>query len=117
MMKRHPFFLSILTIDGITVAGTPDVEFDYQVIGVRKAFADFTPVHANTSFVPRSAAQAKNLAAALPPENVRRLIANGTLNADHSVNPLKAHRLGWDRRAGWNGPAKNTALMNIAEQD
>jgi hypothetical protein len=95
------------SLDGITVAGTPDVEFDYQVIGVRKAFADFTPIHANTSFVPRSAAEAKDLATALPTESVRRLIANGTLNTDHSVNAQTAHRLGWDQRAGWNAPAND----------
>jgi hypothetical protein len=106
------------SLDGITVAGTPDVEFDYQVIGVRKAFADFTPIHANVSFVPRSAAEAKDLAAALPAESVRRLVSNGTLNADHSVNPQTAHRLGWDQRPGWNAPAKKViAPMTIARPE
>jgi hypothetical protein len=89
------------SLDGIAVAGTPDVEFDYQVIGIRKAFADFTPIHENVSFIPRSAEQATAMAAVLPAESLRRLIDNKTLNADHTVNAQTAHRLGWDQRAGW----------------
>lgn len=41
----------------------------------------------------------------LPEESLRRLKANGTLNADGSVNAATAHRLGWDLRPGWNGPS------------
>ena len=89
------------SLQGIEIAGDSDVEFDYQVNGLRKAFADFQPIHANTVFVPESAAQMETFVAALPQESVRRLIANGTLNADRSVNAETAHRLGWDQRAGW----------------
>jgi hypothetical protein len=94
------------SLDRIVIRGSADVDFDYLVSGVRKSFEDFTPIHDNISFVPRSAAQARDLAAALPAESVRRLVANGTLNADHSVNSQTAHRLGWDQRAGWNAPAR-----------
>jgi hypothetical protein len=90
------------SLDGISIAGAPDVEFDYQVIGRRAAFADFTPIHDNESFVPRSAIHAADMAVALPAESLRRLVANGTLNADHTVNVQTAQRLGWDKHAGWN---------------
>jgi len=104
----RPVVLYCITtsLDAIEVGGDADVAFNYQVNGVRKAFADFAPIHANVSFVPESAAQAGELAAALPAESVRRLIANGTLNADRSVNAQTAHRLGWDQREGWNAAAK-----------
>jgi hypothetical protein len=94
------------TLDRIVMRGSADVDFDYTVSGVRKAFADFAPIHDNISFVPRSAADAKELVATLPPESVLRLIANGTLNADLSVNAQTAHRLGWDQRAGWNAKSR-----------
>jgi hypothetical protein len=97
------------SLSEIEIAGTVDVEFDYQVMGVRKASKDFQPIHANTSFVPRSAVDAKSLTQFLPAESVRRLKANGTLNADGSVNLDTAHRLGWDRDTGWNrGPKSGT---------
>jgi len=93
------------SLDRIEMRASADVDFDYIVSGVRKAFADFAPIHENISFVPRSAAGAANLAATLPPESVRRLIANGTLNADLTVNAQTARRLGWDQRAAWNAPS------------
>jgi len=96
------------SLDRIVMRGSADVDFDYTVSGVRKAFVDFAPIHDNISFVPHSAAEAKDLAASLPPESVRRLIANGSLNADLSLNAQTAHRLGWDQRAGWN--AKSTEV-------
>ncbi|HET6545138.1 MAG TPA: hypothetical protein VFG55_00145 [Rhodanobacteraceae bacterium] len=102
------------SLDGITVAGNADIEFDYIVIGVRKAFADYAPIHDNTVFIPRSAAEGKELAANLPPESVRRLIANGTLNADLSVNAQTAHRLGWDQRMGWNAPPRRIEHASLS---
>ncbi|HJT98076.1 MAG TPA: hypothetical protein VJ696_07140, partial [Rhodanobacteraceae bacterium] len=92
------------SLDAIEVAGSADVEFDYQVNGVRKAFADFEPVVANTDFIPETASD-PTFARALPAESVRRLLSNGTLNADGTINAETAHRLGWDRRPGWNGPS------------
>ncbi len=89
------------SLDGIAVAGSFDVEFDYQVNGVRRAFADFQPVVANKDFAP-SATTEPLFTRGLPAESLRRLVANGTLNADLSVNRETAHRLGWDQRSGWN---------------
>jgi hypothetical protein len=96
------------SLDRIEIRGSADVDFDYLVSGVRKAFADYAPVRANTTFVPRSVNAGNEMSEALPPESVRRLIANGTLNADRSVNRQTAHRLGWDRRAGWNAPERSS---------
>ena len=60
------------------------------------------PVVANTDFVPETARDS-TFTQALPAESVRRLITNGTLNADGTINAGTAHRLGWDRRPGWTG--------------
>ena len=94
------------SLNRIVIRGSADVDFDFIVSGMRKAFADFHPIAANTSFVPRSANDAANFTARLPAESVRRLISNGTLNADGSINAQTAHRLHWDTRAGWNEAPK-----------
>lgn len=99
------------SLQRIEVGGTSDVAFNYQINGVRKAFADFRPVHDAVSFIPASAAEAKSLAASLPAESVRRLIANGTLNPDLSVNAETAQRLGWDKRAGWSDAPRQPLRM------
>ncbi|HSE12515.1 MAG TPA: hypothetical protein VLB69_07765 [Rudaea sp.] len=91
------------SLDRIVIRGSADVDFDYLVSGVRKAFVDFTPIHANATFVPSSLNAGSDMTAALPAESVRRLISNGTLNADGSVNEQTAHRLGWDAHANWKG--------------
>ena len=106
------------SLDRIVIRGSADVDFDYLVSGVRKAFSNFSPIHANTSFVPASANGARDMIIGLPAESVRRLIGNGTLNADGSVNAQTAHRLGWDASVGWNtGPNKPAeALQPQARQ-
>ena len=93
------------SLDGIEIAGAPDVVFDYQVNGVRKAFAGNPPIRENTDFVPDSP-DASSFVDALPAESLRRMIANGTLNADGSVNMQTAHRLGWDKRPRWTDEPK-----------
>lgn len=93
------------SLDGIEIAGSPDVEFDYQVNGVRKAFADSKPLRENKLFVPDSP-DASQLIAHLPAESVARMVSNGTLNADHTVNMATVHRLGWDQRSGWTDTPK-----------
>lgn len=95
------------SLDGIEIAGEPDVWFDYQVNGVRKAFADFQPVAENTMYVPDSP-DASLFLDSLPAESLQRMIGNGTLNADGSVNMETVHRLGWDRRPGWSDEPKRT---------
>jgi len=92
-------------LDRIVIRGSADVDFDYTVSGVRRSFTDFTPLHDNVTFVPASVGASAELTIGLPAESVRRLISNGTLNADGSVNAQTARRLGWDRRPDWNNPA------------
>ena len=86
-------------LDRIVVRGSADVEFDYLVHGVRRAFEGQEPVVPNQMFVPRS--KDDPFAKALPAESVRRLVANGTLNEDGTVNLETARRLGWDARPEW----------------
>ncbi|HET7064966.1 MAG TPA: hypothetical protein VFI49_11890 [Rudaea sp.] len=93
------------SLDRIVIRGSADVDFDYLVSGVRKAYVDFDPIHANTSFIPSSLDSGDEMTAALPAESVRRLISNGTLNADRTVNAQTAGRLGWDQRPDWNNSA------------
>jgi hypothetical protein len=90
-------------LDRIVIQGSSDVEFNYIVNGVRKAFDDFEPVTANRDFVPRSA-EDDRFTKGLPAESLRRLNTNGILNADGTINLETAHRLGWDRQEGWNQP-------------
>ncbi len=86
-------------LNRIVIKGSADVEFDYTVNGVRRAFADHQPIVENRMFVPHG--KDDTFAKALPAESVRRLVANGILNADGSVNEDTARRLGWDQRPEW----------------
>jgi hypothetical protein len=97
-----------LGLDRIVVQSNRDVEFFYMVNGVRKAFADHQPVVANVDFVPRSPSDGR-LTAGLPAESVRRLKASGILNPDGSINLETAHRLGWDKRPGWESTRASSA--------
>jgi hypothetical protein len=92
------------SLDKIVIQGSSDVEFDYMVNGVRKAFEGFAPVSQNRDFVPRSAND-RALTAGLPAEGLRRLKATGILNADGTINLETAHRLGWDRSETWTRAA------------
>jgi hypothetical protein len=82
-------------LDQITFRGNHDVEFFYLVQGVRKAYRDWQPVAEGTEFVPRSPSD--RLPSYLSEEAQRRLIQNGTYNADGSVNMATAVREGWTR--------------------
>jgi hypothetical protein len=93
------------SLDGIVVSGSPDVAFDYQVIGIRKASKNFQPIVENRDFVPDSPGEMIT-AKYLKPENHQRLITNGTLNPDGSINMATVHRLGWDQRPGWTDEPK-----------
>jgi hypothetical protein len=95
-------------LDRIVIQGSNDVAFHYMVNGIRKAFADYQPISENKDFVPRWPTDTLSIKA-LPAESVRRLIANGILNADGSINLETAHRLGWDKRPGWNEITKTPA--------
>jgi len=105
------------SLDRVVIRGSADVDFDFIVSGVRKAFADFTPVHANVSFIPASIHDATELTTTLPEESVRRLISNGTLNADRSVNAQTARHLGWDKRPEWNSAPRSHSQPTSGKGD
>jgi len=83
------------SLDQIQVEASRDVEFSYVVYGVRRGYKDFEPIRAGTEFVP--ADSSAKLPAYLNDEQKRRLIDNGTYNADGTVNLGTALRLGWDK--------------------
>ncbi|MGH9441128.1 MAG: hypothetical protein ACRD16_02515 [Thermoanaerobaculia bacterium] len=83
-------------LDSIVVQGSSDVEFDYMVNGVRKAYKDFEVVRQNQLFVPEGPDDRRFPLYA--PEIQRRLVATGIYNADGTVNIETAARLGWNKR-------------------
>ena len=82
-------------LNRIVVRSSKDIEFDYLVQGVRRAYKDFQPVQKGHEFMPRSPSE--KLPAYLTEEAKRRLIANGTYNADGTVNLDTAQRAGWTK--------------------
>lgn len=80
-------------LDMIVLKATRDVEFFYTVNGVRSAYRDHQPISATDEYVPRSEYDRRPLG--LSAEAKQRLIANGTYNADGTVNMETAHRVGW----------------------
>jgi hypothetical protein len=88
------------SLDEIVIRGSKDVEFDYVVNGVRKAFDHHEPVEPNSFFVPTSPRD-RMLTRPLPKELFDRLVRNGTLSPDGSVNMETVRKLGWDKRDGW----------------
>jgi hypothetical protein len=80
----------------IVAQSSRNLEFSYLVQGVRRAFADLHPIDdAGTMYVRRGVES--RLPENFPPDIKRRLIENGTFNADGTVNMDTARRLGWDR--------------------
>lgn len=79
----HPanIYCTTRSLDGIEIGRSFDVEFDYQVNGVRKVFVDFPPIVPNRDFVPGSANDPL-FTHGVSAESLRRVKANGTLNAD-----------------------------------
>ena len=88
-------------LDRIVVKGSADVEFDYLVQGLRRGSEGFVSIAPNEDFIPRSQRDPE-FARHLDPESLRALVATGILNSDGTVNLETAHRLGWDKRPGWN---------------
>ncbi len=82
-------------LDQILLQANSDVEFDYVVNGVRKAYKDFAAIRANESFVPDGPDDRRF--ALYAPEIQKRLVATGIYNADGTVNRETAKRLGWDK--------------------
>jgi hypothetical protein len=82
-------------LDQIVVRSSRDVDFDYEVKGVRRAFRHHEPIADGTEFIPAS--PDANLPVYLSDEAKRRLISNGTYREDGSVNLATARRLQWTR--------------------
>jgi hypothetical protein len=101
-------FVAKESLDEIVIQGSSDVDFHYVVNGIRRNSDNFRAVVDNEHFVPRSAGD-RNFMAFADPGVVATLKANGILNADGTINLETAHRLGWDKRPGWN-EAKKTAV-------
>ncbi len=104
-------------LNHIVVRSSSDVEFDYLIQGVRRAFRDFQPVQTGYEFVPESADQ--RMPSYLTEEAKRRLIANGTYNTDGTVNLSTAERLGWtriwaDRKAAAEAASRAASAGDVA---
>ncbi len=85
-----------MDLDEIVAQSSRNLEFSYLVQGFRRAFRDFRPIEdAGDRYVRQGAGS--RLGQTLAPELRRRLVANGTYNADGTVNMETARRLGWDR--------------------
>lgn len=82
--------------EGIVVKGSRDVEFFYTINGVRRAYNHLDPIQPNEKFFVPESPDAK-LPKYLSNEEKGRLIANGTYNADGTVNMETAERLGWTK--------------------
>ena len=83
-------------LDEIVLQANTDVEFDYVVNGVRRAYKDFEVIRENQLFIPDGPDDPRF--AFYAPEIQRRLVATGIYNADGKVNLETAKRLGWDER-------------------
>ncbi len=92
----------------IVVHSDQDVKFHYMVNGVRAAFKDHQPIVANTVYNPRSPTQ--QMSGALAPLQRQRLIANGTYNADGSVNLETARAMGWAQ--AWEERARQVETLS-----
>lgn len=83
-------------LDEVVVKASRNVEFYYQVHGVRRAYRNWQSiVPAEEFFMPESAEQ--KMPTYLGEEERRRLISNGTYYPDGTVNLETAERLGWTR--------------------
>jgi hypothetical protein len=80
-------------LNQIVVHSSRDVKFHYQINGVRRAFKNFVPIAEGQEFMPYSPSAGP--LSSYPAEIRQRLVANGTYNADGSINMETAERLGW----------------------
>lgn len=85
------------SLERIDVEASKDVEFAYVVHGVRRGYRGFEPIANGDEFTPKHAEE--TIPASLNEEQKRRLVQNGTYNADGTVNLETAVRLGWEK--GW----------------
>jgi hypothetical protein len=91
-------------LNQIVVHSNRDVKFHYMVNGVRASFKDHQPIASSLGvFTPLSAES--TMSTAFSPEQRKRLIANGTYNADGTANLETARKLGWNSL--WEHPAQD----------
>lgn len=88
--------VAVVSLDlegGALLKASRNVEFFYAAYGVRKGYAQFTPVQENVLFVPPNGQET------IPPWpdfTKRVLIQNGIYREDGKPNLETAHRMGWD---------------------
>lgn len=90
-----------IDLNEIVVKASRNVEFFYTVNGLRRGYEEFVPIVEKSFFMPRSSESM--MPTSLSAEAKRKLIANGTYNADGTVNMETAKRLGWTDK--WKGGA------------
>jgi hypothetical protein len=105
-------------LDQIVVRASKDTEFFYLVNGVRQTFKDWQVI-VDGGYMPKSPQQ--KLPGYFSEEQKRRLIANGTYNADGTVNMETAERVGWtnlwaEREAQAQAAAREAQKAAIAKQ-
>ncbi len=99
-------------LNHVVVMGSQDVDFFYTVNGIRKGYAGYDPVQPNRIYVPHSATD--TLPTWLTDTQRQTLIANGTYNADGTVNLTTAHALGWDLLWASDGTSTGSAASGTA---
>ena len=99
-------------LNRIVVRSSRDATFDYLVHGVRRAFKDWQVVAEGREFRPGSPDD--KTPAWLTEEAKKRLIANGTYNADGTVNMSTAERLGWAKT--WREQAEAAAAKAVTQK-
>jgi hypothetical protein len=88
-------FVVSLDLGSVVVRSNRDVKFFYQVNGIRRAYKDYVPIVEGQEFMPYSPSAVS--LGSYPAEIQQRLVANGTYNADGTINRETAQRLGWDK--------------------
>jgi hypothetical protein len=101
-------------LNTIVVRSSRDVTFHYLIQGVRRAFKDFQPIMKGYEFMPSSADD--RIPAYLTEEAKQRLVANGTYNADGTVNMATAERAGWTKIWADRLAAAEAARVAAAQQ-
>ena len=100
-------------LDSIVVRSSRDVKFHYMINGVRRGYKNFQPVGDGPEFMP--AGQTDRIPAGLSAELKHRLVANGTYNADGSVNMETAEKMGWKKI--WQEKAEATARAAQSQKE
>jgi hypothetical protein len=94
-------------LNQVVVHSSKDVSFHYLVQGVRHGYKNYEPIVESGDFVP-SKADAR-IPAYLNDAQKAKLIANGTYNADGTVNMRTAERMGWTTMWKRQAEAQNVA--------